>query len=150
MPQRNYSHQPPQIRIMDKEMKEKKQLNKNGDRRGMSLNSQKNLLGVQGIGNPKNNHAKKDCSITRIQRGMMAELCPYAKDPTWTWAYALAEAGMKDALTEEKARENLKDRLEGKVTQPIGGDKENPVYIINVPSEQGKQNVKRVMNGERT
>jgi len=110
-------------------MKEKKQLNKNGDKRGMSLNSQKNLLGVQGIGNPKNNHAKKDCSITRIQRGMMAELCPYAKDPTWTWAYALAEAGMKDALTEEKARENLKDRLEGKVTQPIGGEGGGPIEV---------------------
>lgn len=121
-------------------------LNKNGGRQGMHPNSRRNL----DKGRVGNNHAKADVSITRIQRGMMGEICPYAKDPTWTWAYALAEAGMKDALIEEKARENLKDRIEGKVTLPIGGDVENPVYIINVPSEQGKQNVKRVMNGERT
>jgi len=122
------------------------QLNRNGDRRGMSPNSQKNL----GKGRLGNNHAKKDCSITRIQREMMGHNCPYAKDPTWTWAYALAEAGMRDALQEERARENLKDRLEGKVTLPIGGDKENPVYIIKVSSEQGKQDIERVMNGDRT
>jgi len=125
-------------------MVEQPKLNRSGNRRGMSPESRKNLI-ING-----NNHAKKDFSITRIQRGMMGELCPYAKDPTWTWAYALAEAGMKDALTEERTRENLKDRIEGKITQPIGGDSEHPVYIINVPSEQGKQNVKRVMSGEGT
>jgi len=127
-------------------MSEQTQLNKNGKRQGMHPNSRKNL----DKGRVGNNHANKDFSITRIQRGMMGELCPYAKDPTWTWAYALAEAGMKDALTEERTRENLKDRIEGKITQPIGGDSEHPVYIINVPSEQGKQNVKRVMSGEGT
>ncbi len=100
-------------------------LNSQGNHRGMSQNSLKNL-------HPRlkgNNHADKDLSITRIQREMMGQLCPYAKDPTWTWAYALAEAGMRDALTEEKARENLKDRLEGKVTLPIGGENGAPIKI---------------------
>lgn len=101
-------------------------LNSNGDRRGMSPNSQKNL----GKGREGNNHAKKDISITRIQRGMMEQLCPYAKDPTWTWAYALADAGMRDALTEEKARENLKDRLEGKVPQEFTGELRHDVTFI--------------------
>jgi len=95
-----------------------KQLNSNGNRRGMSPNSRKNL----DIGRKGNNHAKADISVTCIQREMLGKVCPYAKDPTWTWAYALAEAGMRDALTEEKARENLKDRLEGKVTQPTSGE----------------------------
>lgn len=89
-------------------------LNKNGDKRGMSPNSQKNL----GKGRLGNNHAKKEVSVTRIQRGMMGQLCPYAKDPTWTWAYAIAEAEMRDALDQQKARDSIKDRLEGKVTQP--------------------------------
>ena len=94
------------------------QLNKSGNKRGMSLNSHKNIVkALETLKN--NNHAEKAISITRIQRDMMGELCPYAKNPTWTWAYAIAEAGMKDALTEEKARENIKDRLEGKVTVPV-------------------------------
>ncbi len=69
-------------------------------------------------GNP-NGKPKKEFSLTSIQKEMMGQFCPYAKDPTWTWAYALAEAGMRDALTEERARENLKDRLEGKLKEPI-------------------------------
>jgi len=110
-----------------------KQLNRSGNKRGMSLNSRKNL----DEGRKGNNHAKKDYSITRIQKGMMWELCPYAKDPAWTWAYALAEAGMRDALTEEKARENLKDRLEGKVTQPIGGDLPGEPITVRVVYDNG-------------
>lgn len=110
------------------------QLNKKGDRRGMSHNSLKNL-------HPRlkgNNNAKKDCSITRIQREMMGQLCPYAKDPTWTWAYALAESGMKDALTEEKARENLKDRLEGKVTQPVFGEGTITLKVVYEDSDRNR------------
>lgn len=121
-----------------------KQLNRNGDERGMSPNSQKNL----GKGRLGNNHAKKEVSITRIQRGMMGQSCPYAIGKTW--AEWLAERGL--ALAAENARYycELLDRLEGKVTLPLGGDKENPVYIINVSSEQGRDNIKRVMRGDRT
>lgn len=88
--------------------------NRNGTGQGMHPNSRKNLE----KGREGNNHANKDCSITRIQREMMGELCPYAQDPTWTWAYTLAVAGMRDALTDERARENIKDRIEGKVAVP--------------------------------
>jgi len=105
-----------------------KELNRSGNRRGMSVNSHKNIYAALKT-LKDNNHAKKDCSITRIQRDMMGQLCPFAKDPTWTWAYALAEAGMRDALTEEKARENLKDRIEGKVTLPIGGEGGEPIIL---------------------
>jgi len=101
------------------------QLNSNGNRRGMSLESRKNLA----LGRKTNHRAQKDISITRIQEGMLDQLCPYAKDPNWTWAYAIAEAGLRDCLDNEKAREDLKDRMEGKVTQPIGGDKDNPLQV---------------------
>ncbi len=105
-----------------------KGLNKSGNKRGMSLNSHKNIVKALEV-LKGNNHAKADISITAIQREMMRELCPYAKDHTWTWAYAIAEAGMKDALTEEKARENLKDRMEGKIAQPVIGENDKPIQV---------------------
>jgi len=94
------------------------QLNRKGNRRGMhgNPNSRKNLE----KGRLGNNHAKKELSITRIQREMMGQSCSYAKDPTWTWAYAIAEAEMRAALGEQKARDSIKDRLEGKVDQGTG------------------------------
>lgn len=101
------------------------QLNSNGNRRGMSPNSRKNL----DRGRKGNNHADKGVSITRIQRGMLGQICPYAKDPTWTWAYTIAEAEMRDAIINQKARDSIKDRMEGKVIQPIGGGDGGPVVI---------------------
>jgi len=101
-------------------MNEQPKLNKNGNRRGMSPNSRKNL----DMGRKGNNHAKKDISITPIQRGMIGELCPYAKDPTWTWGYAIAEAEMRDAMINQRARDSIKERLEGKVSLPIEGSLE--------------------------
>ena len=44
----------------------------------------------------------------------------------------------------------LLDRTEGKVTLPIGGDKENPIYTITVSSEEGKKDIERLLKGERT
>ena len=88
-------------------------------------------------------------SITFKQKMMMPETCPFDGQAR-TWLESLAEGGMRQALTIPVALSNLQDRHEGKVTIPIGGDKENPVYIINVPSEQGKRDIERVLNGERT
>lgn len=130
---------------MNNQINTELKLNSNGDFRGMSPNSQKNL----GKGRLGNNHASKDVSITRIQRDMMGQLCPYAKDPAWTWAQAIADAGMRDALTEEKARENLKDRLEGKVTLPIGGDAEKPLLLeIIVQDKETKELTEKLVSGE--
>ena len=106
-------------------------LNRKGNLRGMSPNSQKNL----GKGRVGNNHAKKGLSITGIKRDMMELPCPYAKNPAWTWAYAIAEAEMRDALDQQKARDSIKDRLEGRVPTPIAltghGDKEIVFRVIH-------------------
>lgn len=93
--------------------KNENKLNRSGNRRGMSPNSQKNL----GKGRLGNNYAKKDISVTRIQREMLSRKCPYASDKTW--AEWLAERGM--ALAGENATyyRELMDRLEGKITQPM-------------------------------
>jgi len=93
-----------------------KKLNSNGNRRGMNQNSLKNL-------HPRlkgNNHANKEYSITRIQRDMLPQLCPYAEGKTW--AEWLAERGL--ALAGENAAyyRELLDRLEGKVSQPVEGE----------------------------
>jgi len=130
------------------ELKEE-QFNRAGNKRGMSLNSQKHLLGVQGIGNPKNNHAKKELSITRKQREMLLLPCPYA--PTMTWLEWLAERGM--ALAGENATyyKELLDRLEGKVTQPIGGDGGEPIKTeIIVSSQTAKNLTQAILNGKGT
>ncbi len=99
-------------------------------------------------GNPGGRH--KDPGITAIQIEMLDKPCPYAKDPKTTWRMWLAEKGLLLAGDKEAALRDLKDRLEGKVTLPIGGDRENPIYTITVSSEEGKKDVGRLLNGERT
>lgn len=97
-------------------------------------------------GNPEGR--PKDPGITATQKGMLDEVCPYdTKGRTWrAW---LAEKGLIQASERDSALEHLKERLEGKVTLPIGGDKDSPIYLINV-SKEGKDNIKRVMDGDRT
>jgi len=82
----------------------------------MSLNSQKNIASALKALNG-NNLAKKDYSITRIQRAMLPLPCLYAKDKTW--AEWLAERGMALAAENAAYYREIMDRLEGKVTQPI-------------------------------
>lgn len=99
-----------------------KQLNKNGDRRGMSPNSQKNL----GKGREGNNHAKKDYSITRIIKEMLDEpagerwLEVEDKGNEFTWRQAIAKRILIEAVRgNARVTSELLDRIEGKVTQPI-------------------------------
>ena len=60
-------------------------------------------------------------SITFRQKMMMLETCPFDGQDR-TWLEALAEGGMRQALTTPVALSNLQDRHEGKVTIPIGGE----------------------------
>jgi len=120
----------------------KNELNRNGDERGMSPESRKNLE----LGRKTNHRAQKDISITRIQEEMLDQLCPYAEDPTWTWARTIAVAGLREALTDEKARENLKDRVEGKVAlpiQPVGKNGAIPTFLL-VMSDGSKRTAKEL------
>ena len=126
-------------------MANNKDLNRNGDRRGMSLNSQKNLRGVQGIGNPKNNHAQKNISLTRIARDKLALPCPYDKDKTW--AEYIVERWLSQAVENATYFRELMDRLEGKVLQPIGGDEDKPLYLnIQVKDKETKQLLQEIIN----
>jgi len=123
-------------------------LNRSGNKRGMNLNSHKNLLGFQHIGNPKNDAAKKALSITRKQREMLLEPCPYKKGVTWLeW---LAERGL--ALAGENATyyKELLDRLEGKVLQQQEISSLDVGITVVVSGEQARDMVERVIKGERT
>jgi len=98
-------------------------------------------------GNPKGR--PKDPGITAGQLKKLDEVCPFdAKGRTWR--KYLEERGLLQASQSPKAMGDFKDRIEGPITQRIGGDVENPIYYINVPSEQGKKDIERVMKGERT
>jgi len=119
----------------------------------MHPNSRKNL----DRGRVRNKRAKKDYSITRILKEMLDDPAEERwleiedKGKQLTWRQAIAKRILIESVRgNARVMSELLDRVEGKVSQPIGGDKENPVYIINVSSEQGKHNIKRVMNGEGT
>ena len=124
-----------------------KQLNKKGDTRGLHPNSLKNLekreSWVKGeSGNPQGQ------SITSKQKQMMPEVCPFdAKGRIWL--DALAEGGMRMALTQSTALTSLQDRHEGKVTLPIGGEDGKPIeLVVIVKDSETKSLIARV--AERT
>ena len=106
------------------------QLNRNGNKRGMSPNSRKNLE----KGREGNNHANKDYSITRIVKEWIDEpaeerfLETYDKGKELTWRQAIALRMLRDGVTGKY--NELLDRVEGKVTQPIGGDMNMNVNFV--------------------
>lgn len=137
--------------------KSTEKLNKNGDRRGMSLNSQKNIASALKV-LKGNNHAKKDYSITCILKEMANDPAPERwlevedKGKGYTLRQATARRIWIEAVRgNAKIIGELMDRTDGKVTQPIGGEGGGPVITkILVTSEQDKENVERVTKGERT
>ena len=109
-------------------------LNSNGNRRGMSPNSQKNL----GKGRNGNNHANKDYSITRIIKEMLDEpaeerfLDVQDKGKSLTWRQAIAKRVLVEAVRgNAKVTGELLDRLEGKVTQPVANEGEVVFRVVH-------------------
>ncbi len=107
------------------------QLNKAGNKRGMSLASRKNLV-VNG-----NNHSAKDYSITRILKEMADDPAPERwlevedKGKGLTYRQAAARRIWIDVIRgNAKITGELLDRLEGKVTQPIGGANGQPLELL--------------------
>lgn len=103
-------------------MSEESKLNANGNKRGMSPNSRKQL---EKRNNKGNSHAK-GLTITTAIRGMLDEPCPERwlqvedKDKGLTWRQAIARSLLAHAVQgKQGAVSELLDRLEGKVTQPV-------------------------------
>jgi len=78
-------------------------------------------------GNPKGGPCKEH-SITHKQREMLPLPCPYSKKGE-TWLEWLADRGMALAGENPAYYRELMDRLEGKVTQPIGGEDGGPIEV---------------------
>jgi len=110
--------------VSDVSLEPENKLNKNGDRRGLHPNSRKNL---KPNGNP-GGRPKKDICITSRQKEMLSEKCPFDSQGR-TWRDSLAEAGMRMALLKPEAMRDFMDRHWGKVSQPISGDEENPIFV---------------------
>ena len=126
-------------------------LNTRGNRRGMTPNSRKNLE----KGREGNNHAQKDYSVTRIVKELIDELAEERfldindKGKGLTWRQAIALRMLRDGVGGKYSE--LLERLEGKVTQPIGGEGgKDLIFNITVSGEQAKDMVSRVLAGERT
>lgn len=90
---------------------------------------------------------QKGKSLTAVLRELLDQI---PKGDNKKLKEAVVKALLKKALTgDTRALDIIFDRTEGKVTIPIGGDAESPIYIINT-TEEGKENIERVLKGEGT
>ncbi len=93
-------------------------------------------------GRPKNQ------SLTAVLRELLEQI---PKGDTAKLKERIVKALLDKALRgDTRALDIIFDRSDGKVTLPIGGDKENPIYTITVSSEGGKKDIERVFKGEGT
>jgi len=125
-------------------MKTEKKLNRNGDTRGLHPNSLKNLKP-----NPGNNgRPKNEWSLTYLAREKLLGPCPY--DPKGrTWRECLVERWLSQSLENVSYFNQLMDRLEGKVTQPISGPDGGPIrYQITVEDNETKQLTEQLISGQ--
>ena len=124
------------LNMVDKELTE-------GQRR-----SRENLIPYKPgeSGNPSG--GRKGKSLTAVLRELLEQI---PKGDTAKLKERIVKALLDKALRgDTRALDIIFDRSDGKVTLPIGGDKENPIYTITVSSEEGKKDVERLLNGERT
>ena len=100
------------------------QLKKNGrgnDKNGRQMHPQslKNLEKRKSW-KPGEQGRHKGMTITQRQQQMMTQVCTFDEEGR-TWLEALAEGGLRLSLITPVALNNLLDRQEGKITQPIEG-----------------------------
>jgi len=92
------------------------ELNNNGNKRGMSPNSRKNLE----LGHKPNIRTAKDFSITRIIKDMLDEKADFLGANGKTWRQAIAYKILDEARKGNSTLiKELLDRLEGKVALPL-------------------------------
>ena len=131
-------------------MQTNKELNRNGNKRGMNPKSRGNLL----AGQKANNHAKKSLSITSVMRDKLND----PADERWletedkgkglTWRDAIIKRMLIEATKgNAKICCEILDRIDGKVMQPIGGDEDKPLYLnIQVKDKETKQLIHEIIN----
>ena len=105
-----------------------KQLNKNGDHRGMSPKSRANLK-------PNLNGRPPEDTITSHVKGELTRIPTMEEDgfdgKGKTNAWWIARNAVRDARNSDRsARQEVWERVEGKVTQPIGGEGGGDIKIV--------------------
>ncbi|MGA2669969.1 MAG: hypothetical protein ABSF21_00910 [Dehalococcoidia bacterium] len=121
-------------------------LAKNG--RHISAKSLANLIPCK-KGETHNPHGRplKEKSVTECLRRLMKTPAGKGK----TKEQLLAEVWYEKAKTDTRYFEMLLDRLEGKVTQPIGGEGgKDLIFTVVVSNEQVKDMVGEVLSGKRS
>lgn len=135
-----------------------KQLNNSGNKRGMHPNSLKNLRSrwPKGhSGNPKGRPKKGD-SVTEAIREELERIPTIEADGLdgrgRTFAQIIARKTVQLAAAgDDRARNAVLERTEGKVVQPVGGEGGEPIKTeIIVTSSAGKNLTQRIIDGERT
>ena len=110
------------------------QLNKNGDRRGMSPNSRRNLEN----GRNKNGRPKDEDAISKVLREIGSTVSPYPRKSgekeIRSYRLIACERLWNIACYGEpnhvvSAMSFITERTEGKVTQPIGGEGGRPIEV---------------------
>lgn len=83
------------------------------------------------IRNPKGRPLKKDC-LTSLLKEEIEKICPLDKNTKKrTWKELIVIATMSLAIKgNATALKEVWERVDGKVSQPITGDPENPINII--------------------
>ncbi|GAG25610.1 unnamed protein product, partial [marine sediment metagenome] len=89
----------------------------------------------------------KGKSLTKVLRELLEEI---PKGDTAKLKERIVKALLDKALRgDTRALDIIFDRTDGKVTLPIGGDIEKPIYTISVQSEEGKENFRKLLEGKR-
>ena len=129
------------------------QLNCNGNRRGMSPNSRKNLE----TGRNKGGRPKDEDAISSILRKIGSTIPPYPKPngekETRTRREIACERLWDIAVHGEpkqviSAMYFITERTEGKVLQPVGGENGEPIkYELTVKDTETKDLTERIIKG---
>jgi len=102
---------------------------KTGLGRGNNPNSRKNLKNFKPgqSGNPRGN-VPREFTITHWARQKLMERHPSHRSKTW--AQVIAAKWVERSLDSPHYLEELLARMEGKVTQPIGGEDGRPIEVL--------------------
>jgi len=108
-------------------------IEKHGNNKGGNPNWTKGVSG-----NP-NGRPKRIVSLTSEMKAQLGNVCPYDSEKR-TWLQYLVERWLAHSIENATYFRELIERLEGKVTQPIGGDEEKPFrHVIQVVDNETKK-----------
>ena len=118
--------------------------------KGKNPNSLKNLKPYKKGQSGHPGRTPKDVSLTSLLKEQI-DTVPAGEKQGRTWRQLLVLAWLTGAMKNPVLLKEVLDRLEGKVTQPIGGEGGQPIKIeVVVASDNAKKLTKAVIAGKGT